>query len=100
MRTDRLHGSRKGALFGVLSSTSACRWRVSDLRWPLIRDPKWVFDGRGKMALELSFKSIRDSLKKDWKDDPKFIDDLDSLSGLLLICAPLAVPASAVAILP
>ncbi len=52
------------------------------------------------MSLELTFKSVCASIKKQGKDDPKLIGSVDNLLGLALICSPVVLGPSAAALLP
>jgi hypothetical protein len=52
------------------------------------------------MSLDLTFKSVCATIKKQGKDDPKLIEAVDSLLGLALICSPVVLGPTAVALLP
>jgi hypothetical protein len=52
------------------------------------------------MSLDLTFKSVCATIKKQGKDDPKLIEAVDSLLGLALICSPVVLGPAAVALLP
>jgi hypothetical protein len=52
------------------------------------------------MTLELSFKQVCEFVKKDGKKDPKLIEAVDNLLGIVLICSPVVVGPAAVALLP
>lgn len=52
------------------------------------------------MSLELTFKSVCATIKKQGKDDPKLIDAVDKLLGLAFICSPAVLGPSAAALLP
>lgn len=49
------------------------------------------------MALDLSFKQLYDFVKKD---DPKLLDAIDKLSGIILICGPVLAGPEVAALLP
>lgn len=52
------------------------------------------------MSIELTFKSVCASIKKQGKDDPKLIEAVDNLLGLALICSPAILGPAAAALLP
>ncbi|TLU84275.1 MAG: ATP-binding protein, partial [Chlorobium sp.] len=52
------------------------------------------------MSIELTFKSVCATIKKQGKEDPKLIEAVDHLLGLTLICAPFVLGPTAVALLP
>ena len=52
------------------------------------------------MNLDLSFKDVCATIKKQGKDDPKLIEAVDKLLGLALICSPVVLGPAAVALLP
>lgn len=53
------------------------------------------------MTLDLTFKQVCDLIKKEGKQEPKLIDAVDNLLGLVLICSPVALgPAAVIALLP
>ncbi len=52
------------------------------------------------MSLELSFKDICNTIRKQGKEDPKLIEAVDNLLGLALICSPVVLGPAAVALLP
>lgn len=43
------------------------------------------------MSLDLTFKSVCTTIKKQGEDDPKLIEAVDSLLGLALICSPVVL---------
>jgi hypothetical protein len=52
------------------------------------------------MSLELNFKTVCTTIKKQGKGDAKLIEAVDALLGLALICSPVALGPSAAALLP
>ena len=52
------------------------------------------------MTLDLSFAQICELVKKEGKRDPKLIEAVDALLGLILVCSPILVGDAAVALLP
>jgi hypothetical protein len=52
------------------------------------------------MSLELTFKSICETIKRQGNDDPKLIKGVDNLLGLALICSPVVLGPAAAALLP
>jgi hypothetical protein len=52
------------------------------------------------MSLDLTFKSVCDTIKKHGKEDAKLLEAVDSLLGLALICSPAVVGPAAAALLP
>ena len=52
------------------------------------------------MSLDLTFKSVCDTIKKHGKEDAKLLEAVDSLLGLALICSPAVVGPTAAALLP
>jgi hypothetical protein len=52
------------------------------------------------MNLEITFKSVCATLKKQGKNDPKLIESVDNLLGLALICSPVVLGPAAAALLP
>jgi hypothetical protein len=52
------------------------------------------------MNLDLTFKDVCATVKKQGKDDPKLIEAVDSLLGLALICSPVVVGPATAALLP
>ncbi len=52
------------------------------------------------MNLELTFKSVCETIKKQGKNDPTLIDAVDNLLGLALICSPAVLGPAAIALLP
>ncbi|OYT92151.1 MAG: hypothetical protein CFE43_09580 [Burkholderiales bacterium PBB3] len=52
------------------------------------------------MTLNLTFKDVCITIKKQGKDDPKLIEAVDQLLGLALICSPMVLGPAAVALLP
>jgi len=52
------------------------------------------------MTLELTFKNVCETIKKQSKDDPKLIQGVDNLLGVALICSPVVLGPAAVALLP
>lgn len=51
------------------------------------------------MGLELTFKNVCATIKKQGKDDPKLIEAVDTLLGLALICSPVVLGPAAAALL-
>jgi len=52
------------------------------------------------MSIELTFKSVCTTIKKQGKDDQNLIEAVDNLLGLALICSPAVLGPAAVALLP
>ena len=52
------------------------------------------------MSIELTFKGICATIKKNGKNDPKLIEAVDNILGLALICSPVVLGPSAAALLP
>jgi hypothetical protein len=52
------------------------------------------------MSLELTFKNVCTTIKKQGKDDPKLIEAVDNLLGLALVCSPIVLGPAAAAVLP
>lgn len=52
------------------------------------------------MSLELTFKDVCKTIKKQGKEDPKLIEAVDNLLGLALICSPVVLGPAAAALLP
>jgi len=52
------------------------------------------------MSLDLTFKSVCDTIKKQGKEDAKLLEAVDSLLGLALICSPVVLGPTAAALLP
>jgi len=52
------------------------------------------------MNLDLTFKSVCETIKKQGKSDTKLIDGVDQLLGLAMICSPVVLGPTAAAILP
>lgn len=52
------------------------------------------------MSIELTFKSVCATIKKQGKDDSKLIEAVDNLLGLALICSPVVFGPIAAALLP
>ncbi|HZF61419.1 MAG TPA: ATP-binding protein [Desulfovibrio sp.] len=52
------------------------------------------------MSLELTFKSVCATIKKQEKNDPELIKAVDNLLGLALVCSPVVLGPQAAAILP
>lgn len=52
------------------------------------------------MSIELTFKSVCTTIKKQGKDDPKLIEAVDSLLGLALVCSPVVLGPASAALLP
>ncbi len=52
------------------------------------------------MSTDLTFKSVCAAIKKQGKDDPKLIETVDYLLGIVLICSPVVLGPAAVALLP
>ena len=52
------------------------------------------------MSLDLTFKSVCDTIKKHGKEDAKLLEAVDSLLGLALICSPAVLGPAAAALLP
>jgi len=52
------------------------------------------------MSIDLTFKSVCDTIKKQGKEDAKLLEAVDSLLGLALICSPVVLGPAAVALLP
>ncbi len=51
------------------------------------------------MELDINFKSVCESLKRDGGQDPKLIGAIDVLLGLTLVCAPIALGPAGVGLL-
>lgn len=52
------------------------------------------------MELDVSFKYVCESLKKEGAQDSKLIEAIDSFLGLTIVCAPIALGPAALALLP
>jgi len=52
------------------------------------------------MSLDLTFKSVCDTIKKHGKEDAKLLEAVDRLLGLALICSPAVFGPTAAALLP
>jgi hypothetical protein len=53
------------------------------------------------MSLELTFKGVCSTIKKQGKDDPKLIEAVDNLLGIALVCSPIVLgPSAATVALP
>jgi len=52
------------------------------------------------MSVDLTFKSVCSTIKKQGKDDPKLLEAVDSLLGLAFICSPVVLGPAAAALLP
>lgn len=52
------------------------------------------------MNLDLTFKDLCSKIKKQGKEDPKLIEEVDKLLGLALICSPVVLGPAALALLP
>jgi hypothetical protein len=52
------------------------------------------------MSLDLTFKSVCETIKRQSKDDPTLLKAVDNLLGVALICSPVVLGPAAVALLP